>query len=620
MALKKELPQRFWIPLSDWMISDIISNEVLSPPGYYPKRDFGVSELAFPDQRGVPIHPENGIAMFTTPYKFHPSNSKPVYLLLKSDALKERLISQVDKDIFLYLGSIYLNRGNFQIRFYEEGDYKLFKVRSKMSLEAKTLSKYLVSDFFSSKDASIIRFDDALKGKKPLTLSSPINAPEGIDEYYFDKAFNHIKGFIYGFLVGVSKNKGNSDEPQVSRLKSMINGFKTRLIMAESFSEEPFTAINIKIQEFLNEETEDLLHSIRKKLEEVKDLQKLHFEMLADQNEKIQNIEEEHLNRLKNRLEALKSEKAEIKNSINELMVKKSGIEDAYKAIYRPKKGTEEYYRKQDFKEKIEEIKNVLKALREEHKEIREAMASIENELSPYMNYGHPAYQSTIDDLFYRISRDLNQQILDTQRSSESELKLDDITFLNRIIFSVEDVINLTHNSDALKGEPPSKIFKEWDFSFLGLEDKEKKTLLFVKIINAILANSQDSSTDVSIIKRNNIVNYLLSLLDEEDEHRNEVIQFLEFLTNKAETFDLPTGSNVLQNFFSFILKIQNNEKLEAYLELQGIKDRVIAFIFYGTFMGFSNLPKTFTNPIFTESNNDLLDQIDQYLFENYLL
>jgi hypothetical protein len=51
MDIIKDDGKRFWIPISDWMVSDIILNEIISPPEFYPKRNFEINKLSFPDSQ-----------------------------------------------------------------------------------------------------------------------------------------------------------------------------------------------------------------------------------------------------------------------------------------------------------------------------------------------------------------------------------------------------------------------------------------------------------------------------------------------------------------------------------------------------------------------------------------
>jgi hypothetical protein len=66
-------------------------------------------------------------------------------------------------------------------------------------------------------------------------------------------------------------------------------------------------------------------------------------------------------------------------------------------------------------------------------------------------------------------------------------------------------------------------------------------------------------------------------------------------------------------------MKLQGHDQINKMLVTKGIQHKQIAFTLYGAYIGFANMPKTFTNLIFDGENNKLQDLIDNYLFNNYL-
>jgi hypothetical protein len=51
----------------------------------------------------------------------------------------------------------------------------------------------------------------------------------------------------------------------------------------------------------------------------------------------------------------------------------------------------------------------------------------------------------------------------------------------------------------------------------------------------------------------------------------------------------------------------------------KNIHNRQISFMLYGAYLGFANLPKTFTNIVFESDNFELFNFIDNYLFDRYI-
>jgi hypothetical protein len=66
-------------------------------------------------------------------------------------------------------------------------------------------------------------------------------------------------------------------------------------------------------------------------------------------------------------------------------------------------------------------------------------------------------------------------------------------------------------------------------------------------------------------------------------------------------------------------MKLQGHNQINKMLINKDIHYKQIAFMLYGAYTGFANLPKTFTNLIFDSDNRKLQDYIDDYLFKNIL-
>ncbi len=66
-------------------------------------------------------------------------------------------------------------------------------------------------------------------------------------------------------------------------------------------------------------------------------------------------------------------------------------------------------------------------------------------------------------------------------------------------------------------------------------------------------------------------------------------------------------------------MKLQGHDQINKMLITKSIQHKQIAFILYGAYTGFANLPKTFTSLIFEGENQLLRYSIDDYMFNNYL-
>ena len=74
-----------------------------------------------------------------------------------------------------------------------------------------------------------------------------------------------------------------------------------------------------------------------------------------------------------------------------------------------------------------------------------------------------------------------------------------------------------------------------------------------------------------------------------------------------------------MANIIVFLMKLNGHDQIYKMLVAKNIHNRQIAFLLYGAYLGFANMPKTFTNIVFDSGNTELFSYIDNYLFNNYI-
>ena len=94
---------------------------------------------------------------------------------------------------------------------------------------------------------------------------------------------------------------------------------------------------------------------------------------------------------------------------------------------------------------------------------------------------------------------------------------------------------------------------------------------------------------------------------------------YYKYKTGNMDEFSFPMKNDVLKNIFAFILKPNGFEQLDKFIKERNIEVSWISFSIWATFLGFANLPKTFTDLIFQSENEEIFERIDSFLFENFI-
>jgi hypothetical protein len=103
-----------------------------------------------------------------------------------------------------------------------------------------------------------------------------------------------------------------------------------------------------------------------------------------------------------------------------------------------------------------------------------------------------------------------------------------------------------------------------------------------------------------------------------DSDFKNTLRDYYAYRTAKSENFEFPKN-DILANIIVFFMKLQGHDQINKMLITKSIQHKQIAFILYGAYTGFANLPKTFTSLIFEGENQLLRYSIDDYMFNNYL-
>ena len=103
-----------------------------------------------------------------------------------------------------------------------------------------------------------------------------------------------------------------------------------------------------------------------------------------------------------------------------------------------------------------------------------------------------------------------------------------------------------------------------------------------------------------------------------ENPYKQILRDYYKYRIGKNDRFTFPENS-VLANIIIFLMKLNGHDQINKMLITKNIPNRQIAFLLYGAYLGFANMPKTFTNIVFDSVNTELFSYLDNYLFNNYL-
>ena len=465
------------------------------------------------------------------------------------------------------------------------------RAESQILLEVKCIEKYL-SAFYVEKVETI-----EWKGLSTIGNTLSFDKLVYID---FDNSYNKIKGAIIGYTRGLYTSSDESNmllQNELRSLKNSFGGFYTQIMMNDVFenNREIVTQINKCNNLYFSQvEQTNSFDVLRDQFQEIENLAMLRAKEIQNQKSPIRNAERESLLSEKTKVEnqlieieklyniyAVRQELDKIKNQ------EKANGKAVGKSRTYFKKGSVEYERKKFLKQKIEEFeKNNF-----EYVKLKERSKQIEQELKVDANM----YDSTLSALFTRVSDILNDLI---KKSS---------SITNKNIIDISNI--LLDNSVLLINNPADN--PEICYFNVLLKLILKKYSKIPLSEHSVLQILEDSG---NVFKTD-----FLSKCEKGQKILNYLREFWRYKNQKVERLLLPEDDMpIFQSLFSFFVKPLGFEQIERYMLLKKIEHKEYAFMLWGAWTGFADMPKTFTNVLY--HNDDLTRLIDSRLKELYFL
>ncbi|MDR0832822.1 MAG: hypothetical protein LBN93_01320 [Candidatus Symbiothrix sp.] len=363
----KQIKDSFWLPINLWNLNEVFTTESISPISFYGVRDFGNPV----NRNQEKIEDTNNLILFDDAVR------SDILLNVSADLLEKNCLAEIPQDkkakmkikSFEYSKTIYLRREMFKVYFASQDTLKDFLNNTFLLLEVKTINKYYNLE---NQIESAFVVDAKINTKKQTAFYQPkLLSEEQALQPFFDKAFNQIKGLIYGYLIGSIGTLGDKEQGLVtdlSNLKNTIGGIHTDIVLSEQYSS--LWLINIRKQikdctkryfEVFNQNT-TVFDTLILRLEEVDNLNKMRCDDLSKQ--KSPNYKREH-DQLQNDLEKERRKlyKFESEHNITACREELQSIKNQEKQMGESegkqrkyfKKDTYEYTRKQELKSIIEE-------------------------------------------------------------------------------------------------------------------------------------------------------------------------------------------------------------------------------------------------------------------------
>ena len=140
---------------------------------------------------------------------------------------------------------------------------------------------------------------------------------------------------------------------------------------------------------------------------------------------------------------------------------------------------------------------------------------------------------------------------------------------------------------------------------------------LLTVTVNAILSKPQGKLGNFS---EQNILDIIKDIGEHLPENSNKqtLRDYYKYRIGKNDSFNFPDNF-VMANIITFLMKLNGHDQINKMLVAKNIHNRQISFLLYGAYLGFANMPKTFTNIVFDSDNSELLSYIDNHLFSNYI-
>lgn len=562
---------QYYLEISSWNLLESFVTESISPFSFYSERNFG-----------------NNLSRYLSGEK-----ERANYLILSTKDLGGNISLIIDdsliessclypikglKTAFTYPKTIYYKKGFVHFRFSTPELRDSLIAESQILLEVKCLDKYM--------PAFDVKCIESKKVKGISAFCNPFSYEK--DSYVdYDNIYNKLKGAVIGYTRGLYTSSDESLlqlQNELRDIKNSFGGMNTQIMMSDVFDENSDLSERIRNCKNLYFKIVGGSNSFDVLLDQYKEVINLAKMRSEEKKQLYNNQKKDELLHEKTQIEDCISR---IEESYNIIEIRKEldSIKDLEKANGKRigksrlyfKKDTVEYIRKQQLKKIIEEFENE----NAEYIQYKERLYQLEQELID----DSTKYDNILSAIFNRISDILNDLI-----KNASSLTNGGIVDLSQV--SISDSLYLSSNSD------------------------DSEICYFNILLNCILNTTtakQLSEHSVLLILEESAKLFKSAPLSDTDSGRkvlNTLREYWSYKNQRIESFTIPEGLPVLQSIMSFFVKPLGYDQIERYMMIKKFYSKAYAFMLWGAWIGFADMPKTFTNVLYQDDNiNCIIDK-----------
>ncbi len=564
---------QYYIEISSWNLLESFVTESISPFSFYSERNFG-NNLS----RYLSGEKEKSNYLILSTQDF----GGDITLIVDEALIDKAYLNPIKKfttnPVYTYPKTIYYRKGFVKIRFCNSKLKDSLIAESQILLEVKSIDKF-VSDFYV-KSKTIEKRATISNLKEESFL---LERQSFID---FDIKYNKIKGALIGFTRGQYTTSDDTTlilQNNLRSIKNSFGGMNTQIMMSDVLDEASDLNGRIRNCKELYFKTIGRTNSFDVLLDQYNEVIKL-AKMRSEEKKQLNNNQ---------RKDDLLQEKTYLENCISQIEVSFNIIEarkelKSIKALEKAngerigksrlyfKKGTVEYERKQQLKNIIDEF---------------------ENGNAEYIHYKNRLYQ---------IDQELN----------DDSNKFDNI--LSAIFTRISDILNdLINNSSSLTNRGMVDLSKVSisDSLYLSSNPDDSEICYFNILLNCILSSTtakQLSEHSVLLVLEESAKLFKSMPLSKENSGKmilNTLREYWSYKNQRIDSFNIPEGMPVLQSIMSFFVKPLGFDQIERYMMIKKFSSKAYAFMLWGAWIGFADMPKTFTNVLYQNDNiNSMID------------
>ncbi len=544
----------YYYPLSsrDFNFENIFSSESISPPCVYKLRAFGTDFF-----NTIPnLNHTEAIILYSEPPKYEVPKEQGDYIKfivkIEASTLDPDEIIAISEKMIGYQKTIYLNKSNFELLFFSQKEITISCLKSEATLSTKSYKKY-------SRNFKIIKPEICQKFDTTLLQSLEIKKDwkEVID---FDRKFNFFKGFCYGLLCGLLRSFSKNETELKRSLQEITNRFA----------------------EFKNKSTDDS----KKKYD--RNVLKSKSSKGSDAIDRVMDSIDAAEQLFKASLPGVEFEASSVDTFLRDILRNNGFTVDHINLFIQFKKMEDVILGTTNFS------KFKSQYLKSDHKNpilyfefLREQVLAFATQVNSTTDWAKAA-RDKASDSFKQTTYELSK-VADSQAAKPEIL---DKSQLEKIEYSIDS------NELILKGVIG-------DITPEAFDD-------YISIVNIILKNGKLGKGEALKEDILLLVDLVASKLN--SNKPGKASHLYQYLSGSLNEYDASkVQSTAMKNFIAFVFNPDSIERMEGYLTAKDVPEKWMAYTFWSTFNGFSNLSRIFVAPYFETSDNAIIDPIDQY-------